>query len=72
MYIRRQVNAQASDARRNRGRRKTSDQFPLILKIVLALILAMTPALALVACLIEEKRRASNAPTTDTTVGDTQ
>ena len=42
-------------------------QFPLIPEIALALILAVTLALALVACLLEEQRRANSVPAADTT-----
>ena len=49
------------------------DQLPLIPEILLALILATGLAIGLGACLLEEQRRAANAPAlVTTTEGDTK
>ena len=49
------------------------DQLPLIPEILLALLLAVGLAIGLGACLLEEQRRAFNAPVLDTTTeGDTK
>ncbi|AWI81633.1 MAG: hypothetical protein CVU19_13610 [Betaproteobacteria bacterium HGW-Betaproteobacteria-13] len=58
------------------GKLRTSfgyDQFPLVPEMLLALILALGLAIGLGACLLEEQRRAINAPALDTTTeGDTK